>query len=39
VPGVKILQMQGMNVYDILKYPKLILVQPAIEGIEGRLGR
>ena len=38
VPGVKILQTQGMNVYDILKYPKLVLVQPAIEGIEGRLG-
>jgi large subunit ribosomal protein L4 len=38
VPGVKILQTQGMNVYDILKYPKLILVQQAIEGIEGRLG-
>jgi large subunit ribosomal protein L4 len=38
VPGVKILQTQGLNVYDILKYPKLILVQPAIEGIEGRLG-
>lgn len=38
LPGVKILQTQGMNVYDILKYPKLVLVQPAIEGIEGRLG-
>jgi large subunit ribosomal protein L4 len=38
VPGVKVLQAQGMNVYDILKYPKLVLVQPAIEGIEGRLG-
>jgi large subunit ribosomal protein L4 len=38
VPGVKVLQTQGLNVYDILKYPKLILVQPAIEGIEGRLG-
>ncbi|MBC2709717.1 MAG: 50S ribosomal protein L4 [Desulfosarcina sp.] len=38
VPGVKILQTQGINVYDILKYPKLVLVQPAIEGIEGRLG-
>ncbi len=38
VPGVKILQTQGLNVYDILKYPKLVLVQPAIEGIEGRLG-
>ena len=37
VPGVKILQTQGLNVYDILKYPKLVLVQPVIEGIEGRL--
>lgn len=38
VPGVKILQTQGLNVYDILKFPTLVLVQPAIEGIEGRLG-
>jgi large subunit ribosomal protein L4 len=38
VPGVKVLQTNGLNVYDILKYPKLVLVQPAIEGIEGRLG-
>ncbi len=38
LPGVKILQTQGMNVYDILKYPKLVLVEQAIEGIEGRLG-
>lgn len=38
IPGVKVLQAQGVNVYDILKHPKLILLQPAIEGIEGRLG-
>ncbi len=38
IPGVKILQTQGINVYDILKYPKLVILQPAIEGIEGRLG-
>jgi large subunit ribosomal protein L4 len=37
VPGVKVLRTQGLNVYDILKYPKLVLVQPALEGIEGRL--
>lgn len=37
IPGVKILQTQGMNVYDILKYPKLVILEPAIEGIEGRL--
>jgi len=38
VPGVKVLQTEGLNVYDILRFPKLVLVQPAIEGIEGRLG-
>jgi large subunit ribosomal protein L4 len=38
VPGVKILQTEGLNVYDILKYPKLVILQPAIAGIEGRLG-
>ncbi|BBO85543.1 50S ribosomal protein L4 [Desulfosarcina ovata] len=38
IPGVKILQTEGLNVYDILKYPKLVILQPAIEGIEGRLG-
>jgi large subunit ribosomal protein L4 len=37
VPGVKVLQTKGLNVYDILRYPKLLIVQPAIEGIEGRL--
>lgn len=38
LPGVKVMQTQGMNVYDILKYPMLVILQPAIEGIEGRLG-
>lgn len=38
VPGVKILPTQGLNVYDILKYTKLVLLQPALEGLEGRLG-
>ena len=38
LPGIKVMQTDGINVYDILKYPKLVLVQPAIAGIEGRLG-
>ena len=38
LPGIKVMQTEGINVYDILKYPKLVLVQPAIAGIEGRLG-
>jgi ribosomal protein L4 len=32
IPGVKILQTQGLNVYDILKYPKLVILQPALKG-------
>jgi large subunit ribosomal protein L4 len=38
VPGVKVLKTDGMNVYDILKYDKLVLLEPSIKGIEGRLG-
>jgi large subunit ribosomal protein L4 len=37
VPGVKIIRCEGLNVYDILKYEKLVLVEEAVKGIEGRL--
>lgn len=37
VPGVKVMRIDGLNVYDILKYEKLVLLQDAIKGIEGRL--
>ncbi|MCJ8502911.1 50S ribosomal protein L4 [Desulfatitalea alkaliphila] len=37
VPGVKVLRCEGLNVYDILKYEKLVLLEGAIKGIEGRL--
>jgi large subunit ribosomal protein L4 len=37
VPGVKVLRCEGLNVYDILKYDTLVLLQDAIKGIEGRL--
>ena len=37
VPNVKVLRLEGLNVYDILKYKKLVLIEPAIKGIEGRL--
>lgn len=39
IPDVKVLRSAGLNVYDILKYDRLILLQPAISAIEGRLGR
>lgn len=37
VPGVKVMRLEGLNVYDILKYEKLVLLEGAIAGIEGRL--
>lgn len=37
VQGVKVLRCEGLNVYDILKYEKLVLLEGAIKGIEGRL--
>jgi len=37
VPDVKVLKSDGLNVYDILKYQSLVLLEPAIKNIEGRL--
>jgi large subunit ribosomal protein L4 len=37
LPGVKVLRHEGLNVYDILKYKTLILLESAIKRIEGRL--
>jgi large subunit ribosomal protein L4 len=37
VPDIKVLRSEGLNVYDILKYKTLILLEPVIKDIEGRL--
>ena len=37
VPGVKVLRSEGLNVYDILKYERLIIVESSIKRIEERL--
>ena len=37
VPLVKVLRPEGLNVYDILKYKNLVLLETAIKTIEGRL--
>ena len=37
VPGVKVIRTEGLNVYDILKYSQLMLLEASIKGIEGRL--
>jgi large subunit ribosomal protein L4 len=37
VPNVKVLKVEGMNVHDILKYKRLVLLEASIEPIKGRL--
>ena len=37
IPDIKVLRCEGLNVYDILKYETLVLLEPSVQGIEGRL--
>lgn len=37
VPRTKVLRTEGLNVYDILKYNHLVLLEGCIQAIEGRL--
>ncbi len=37
VPGVKVLLAEGLNVYDILKFEHLILLEPSVKQIQERL--
>jgi len=39
VPDVKVIPTEGLNVYDILKYDNLLLLESAIKEIEGRFTR
>ena len=37
IPDVKVIRTEGLNVYDILKFKNLLLVESSIQNIEGRL--
>jgi len=37
VPQIKVLRVEGLNVYDILKYKNVVLLESSIKNIEGRL--
>jgi large subunit ribosomal protein L4 len=37
IPGIKVLPVAGLNVYDILLADKLMILQPALEAIKNRL--
>jgi large subunit ribosomal protein L4 len=38
LPKVTVLQVAGLNVYDVLRHSKLVLTRAAVEAIERRLG-
>lgn len=37
IQGLKVLPAMGLNVYDILRHPRLVLTRPAVHQIEARL--
>ena len=37
VPRVKVLRWEGLNVYDVLKFEHLILLEPSVKHLQGRL--
>jgi large subunit ribosomal protein L4 len=39
LPRVKVLRAAGLNVYDVLRYPNLVLTSAAVEAIDARLGK
>src|SRR5262249_46264662 len=38
LPFVKVLRAEGANVYDLLRYDRLILTPDAVQALQGRLG-
>jgi large subunit ribosomal protein L4 len=37
VPHVKVVRSEGLNVYDILRFKHLVLLEPSVKQLEGRL--
>jgi large subunit ribosomal protein L4 len=39
LPNVKVLRAEGVNVYDVMKYPNLLLTEGAVSQLEGALAQ
>jgi len=37
VPGIQVVPTIGLNVYDVLRHKRLVLIESSLKGIEGRL--
>lgn len=38
LPEVKVLRVAGLNVFDVLRYPRVLLTRAAVAAVEARLG-
>ena len=39
LPKVKYLSIDGMNLFDVLKYDHLVMTEPTVRRLEGALGQ
>ena len=38
IPGVGLVRAEGLNVYDILRHPKMLITRAAVEALQARIG-
>jgi len=38
IPGVGLVRAAGLNVYDVLRHPKMLITRAALDAIQARLG-
>jgi large subunit ribosomal protein L4 len=39
IPGVSVVRVEGVNVYDLLRHKSVLITKAAIEKLEARLGK
>ena len=38
IPGVGLVRAEGLNVYDVLRHPKMLITRAAVEALQARIG-
>jgi large subunit ribosomal protein L4 len=39
LPGVSVIRVEGLNVYDVLRHKRLVIAKDALDAIGARLGK
>jgi large subunit ribosomal protein L4 len=37
IPGIGLVRVEGLNVYDVLRHPKMLITQAAVEALQVRM--